>query len=63
MWECPAPKTNVVDTVGAGDAFTAALLVGMLAGESMEVVNGRANAIAAYVCSQPGATPALPASL
>lgn len=60
VWECPAPECRVVDTVGAGDAFTAALLVGILAGESMEAANRRANAIAAYVCSQPGATPAVP---
>lgn len=58
--ECPAPTTRVVDTVGAGDAFTAALLVGILAGESLAAVSQRANAIAAYVCSQPGATPAIP---
>ena len=62
-WHAPAPKTRVVDTVGAGDAFTATLLVGILAGESMAAVNRRANVIAAYVCSQPGATPAIPASL
>jgi fructokinase len=62
-WHAPAPKTRVVDTVGAGDAFTATLLVGILAGESMAAVNRRANVVAAYVCSQPGATPAIPASL
>jgi len=60
VWDAPAPKTRVVDTVGAGDAFTATLLVGILAGESMAAVNRRANVIAAYVCSQPGATPAIP---
>ena len=59
VFECRAPRAKVVDTVGAGDAFSAALLVGILAGESMTAVNQRANAIAAYVCSQPGATPDL----
>jgi len=49
-----------VDTVGAGDAFTATLLVGILAGRSLDEVNERANAVAAYVCSQPGATPPIP---
>lgn len=63
VWHAPAPKTSVVDTVGAGDAFTATLLVGILAGESLAAVNRRANVVAAYVCSQPGATPAIPASL
>jgi len=61
VWECPAPKTRVIDTVGAGDAFTAALLVGILAGDAMAAVNQRANRVAAYVCSQPGATPPIPA--
>ena len=60
VWDAPAPKTRVVDTVGAGDAFTATLLVGILAGESMAAVNRRANVVAAYVCSQPGATPPVP---
>ena len=59
VWHSPAPKTRVVDTVGAGDAFSAALLVGVLAGQSMAAVNQRANGVAAYVCSQPGATPPL----
>ena len=58
-WSAVAPHTPVVDTVGAGDAFTAALLVGILGGASMEAANQRANAVAAYVCSQPGATPKL----
>jgi fructokinase len=52
--------TEVVDTVGAGDAFTAAMAVGLLAGWTLDEINERANAVAAYVCSQPGATPALP---
>jgi fructokinase len=52
-----------VDTVGAGDAFTAALLVGILAGRSLHEVNERANAVAAYVCSQAGATPPIPDAL
>jgi fructokinase len=60
VWEAPAPPTEIVDTVGAGDAFTAALLVGMLAGASPDAVNRHANAVAAYVCSQAGATPPIP---
>ncbi len=63
VWECAAPSTEIADTVGAGDAFTAALLVGILAGRSLDEVNRRANAVAAYVCSQPGATPQLPREL
>ncbi len=61
--ESTAPRTVVADTVGAGDAFTAALLVGILAGRSLDEVNERANAVASYVCSQPGATPPIPKAL
>lgn len=61
--ESPAPPTEVVDTVGAGDAFSAALLMELLNGNALDAAAARANAVAAYVCSQPGATPALPAHL
>jgi len=63
VWAAPAPRTQIADTVGAGDAFSAALLVGILAGRPLDEVNRRANAVAAYVCSQPGATPAIPEGL
>lgn len=54
---------SVVDTVGAGDSFTAMLAIGVLAGWKLDQINERANEIAAYVVSQPGATPKLPAHL
>jgi fructokinase len=54
---------QVVDTVGAGDAFTAMLTIGLLAGWPLDEINRRANEVAAYVVSQPGATPQLPAHL
>lgn len=57
----PGVATRVVDTVGAGDAFTATLAVGLLRGDDLDTVNRRACQVAAYVCSQPGATPPLPA--
>ncbi|HEV2671230.1 MAG TPA: PfkB family carbohydrate kinase, partial [Gemmatimonadales bacterium] len=63
VWDSAAPSTEIVDTVGAGDAFTATLLVGILAERPLDEVNRRANAVAAYVCSQPGATPAIPEEL
>jgi fructokinase len=50
----------VKDTVGAGDAFTAALTVGVLAGKPLDAINRRANQVARYVCSCEGATPPLP---
>jgi fructokinase len=61
--DCAAPSTQIADTVGAGDAFTAALLVGILAGRALADVNRRANAVAAFVCSRPGATPPIPVTL
>ena len=54
--DCPAPPTVVVDTVGAGDAFTASLVVDVLRGLPLSEINRRANALASLVCSQPGAT-------
>ena len=56
----PGLPSKVADTVGAGDAFTAAMALGLLAGWELDTVNERANELAAYVCSQPGGTPALP---
>ncbi|MGE9296724.1 MAG: carbohydrate kinase family protein [Puniceicoccales bacterium] len=57
----PGTDANVVDTVGAGDSFTAALCMGILYGWPLVEVNEFANKVAAYVCSQKGATPRLPA--
>ena len=61
--DCPAPPTEVIDTVGAGDAFTATLVCGFLRGLPLDVINRHANAVASHVCSQKGATPPLPAEL
>jgi fructokinase len=51
---------KVVDAVGAGDAFTAAWTLGLLARQPLDEINQRANQLAAFVCTQPGATPTLP---
>ena len=59
----PAVATKVVDTVGAGDAFTAFLTVGLLTGHELSTINHHACRAAAYVCSQSGATPQLPKEL
>lgn len=61
--EHPGVSATVRDTIGAGDAFTAAFALGLHAGWPLDLVNERANAVGAFVCSQPGATPALRASL
>lgn len=59
----PGVAAKVADTVGAGDAFTAALALGWLAGWPLEEINRHASEVAAFVCSQPGGTPALPDSV
>lgn len=56
-YEEPAVPVQVVDTVGAGDAFTAALVDGLIRGEEPRAVLRRANALAAFVASRPGAIP------
>jgi fructokinase len=56
----PGVPTTIVDTVGAGDAFTAAVALGLLAGRCLGDINEHANRLASYVCSQPGATPPVP---
>ena len=56
----PGLAVKVADTIGAGDAFTAALTLGLLAGRPLDDINRHANEVAAYVCSQPGATPPMP---
>lgn len=52
-----------VDTVGAGDSFTAALAVGLLLGRDLDTINEDANRVAAFVCTRAGATPQLPAEI
>ena len=59
----PPPPVQVVDTVGAGDSFTAALVMGLLAAMDLDAVHAAAAEVAGYVCTQAGATPALPAEL
>ena len=61
--ECSALSGDVVDTVGAGDAFTASLVVSMLTEQPLTIMNLRANRVASYVCSQAGATMEFPNSL
>lgn len=51
------PKVKVEDTVGAGDAFTAAFVASYLNGESIETAHRRAVNVAAYVCTKKGAMP------
>ena len=50
----------VADTIGAGDAFTAALVIGYLQGLSLDDIHRRAHQLSAFVCTQQGAMPFVP---
>ena len=52
--------SEIVDTVGAGDSFTAALVLGVLNKMDLDQTNAIANEVARYVCSCAGATPPMP---
>lgn len=52
-------KTTVADTVGAGDAFTAALVDAYLRGASLYKMNDAGNRWGSWVASRPGAMPEL----
>jgi fructokinase len=55
--EHPGFEVEVRDTVGAGDAFLAVLLAGLLKGTEDEALLHHANLIGAYVATQHGAVP------
>jgi fructokinase len=59
----PGERVAVADTVGAGDAFTAALALGVSNESPLDEINRWASRVAAYVCTQPGGTPHLPQEL
>ena len=61
--DLPGTPVEVVDTVGAGDAFTAAVTLGLLAGWPLSKLHAHAERVAAYVCTQRGGTPPIPADL
>jgi fructokinase len=58
--EHPGIPTQVADTIGAGDAFTAALTHYMLRGADLATLNEAGNRWGGWVASQSGAMPALP---
>ena len=55
--EAPGFPVKVADTIGAGDAFSAALLHGINAGWPTAQIADFANRIGAFVASRPGGTP------
>ena len=57
FYEHPGFTVEVVDTVGAGDAFLATFIAGMLSKQPMDKVLEKACAIGAFVAGQRGANP------
>ena len=57
------PKVKVADTVGAGDSFTGSFVGSILNGKTVPEAHRTAVQVSAYVCTQNGAMPTLPAEL
>jgi len=55
--DSPGYSCDVIDTVGSGDAFAAALVVRFMAGDSLAAIADFANLVGAYVTTQRGAIP------
>ena len=58
--EHPGYPVKVVDTIGAGDAFTAAMTHYLLRGAELSVLNEAGNRWGGWIASQSGAMPPLP---
>ena len=56
----PTPLVVVEDTIGAGDSFTSAMVMGILNKQPLKKIHSKAVEISAFVCTQKGATPILP---
>jgi fructokinase len=56
----PGLPVKVADTIGAGDAFTAAMTHYLLRGADLPTLNEAGNRWGGWVASQSGAMPALP---
>ena len=57
------PKVEVADTVGAGDSFTGSFCAAILNGKPVPEAHQLAVKVSAFVCTQNGAMPTIPASL
>lgn len=57
------PEVEVADTVGAGDSFTGSFVASILKGMTIPEAHKRAVDVSAFVCTQNGAMPVLPAGL
>ncbi len=58
--DLPGQSVEVVDTVGAGDAFTAAMTLGLLCRNPLKQINQGAIAAAAWACVNSGGTMTFP---
>lgn len=58
--EHPGFPVKIADTIGAGDAFTAAMAHYLLRGAELPVLNEAGNRWGGWIASQSGAMPALP---
>ena len=58
-----AEAVHAVDTVGAGDSFTAAMVMTYLKDMDLQDIHRIASELAAYVCTRKGATPVIPSNL
>lgn len=61
--EHPGYPVKVVDTIGAGDAFTAAMTHYLLRGAELPVLNEAGNRWGGWIASQSGAMPPLPTTV
>ncbi|SDE44779.1 fructokinase [Mucilaginibacter pineti] len=63
FYESPGCPVKVGDSVGAGDAFLATFVAGILAKRPMQTIVDKACSVGAYVASQRGANPIYPTEL
>jgi len=63
FYESPGCPVKVGDSVGAGDAFLATFVAGLLASHPMQIVVDKACSVGAFVASQRGANPIYPPEL
>ncbi|QGY39723.1 carbohydrate kinase [Pseudodesulfovibrio cashew] len=61
--DLPGEPVEVRDTIGAGDAFSAAMVLAYLKGWSLDEINRYAAQVAAHVCSREGAMTDMPPEL
>ena len=59
-YHCAATKCNIIDTVGAGDSFTACFIMNYLNGVEIGEAQKAASNTAAFVCEHKGATIPIP---